>query len=113
MYEDRKSPILKKSHFIARLANHFAVALLFVVASLFIGILGYHELESLSWTDSFLNAAMILGGMGPVNILQTEAGKLFAGFYALYSGMLFLVTAAILFTPLLHRIMHRLHADDV
>ena len=77
-------------------------------------MLGYHALENLSWIDSFLNASMILGGMGPVNELKTEAGKLFAGLYALFSGIVFLVIAGIIFAPLVHRLLHRFHfeADD-
>ena len=70
------------------------------------------QFEDLSATDAFLNAAMLLGGMGPVNAPRTEAGKIFAAFYALYAGLVFLATAAILFTPVLHRVLHRFHWDD-
>ena len=68
-------------------------------------------IEHLSWTDAFLNASMLLGGMGPVNIPVSTPDKLFAGFYALYSGMVFIVTAAIIFTPVLHRVLHRFYWD--
>ena len=86
---------------------------LLVGGSLAFGMLGYHALESLPWVDAFLNAAMLLGGMGPVDMPHTEAGKLFAGLYALYSGMLFLVLTAILLAPVFHRVLHRFHLEDI
>ena len=82
-----------------------------ILFSLCIGILGYHYLESLSWIDSLLNASMILGGMGPVNPLQTNAGKIFASFYALYSGIILLASVGILITPIFHRFLHRFHLE--
>ena len=83
-----------------------------VLASLLLGMAGYVYFETLTWTDAFLNAAMLLGGMGPVNLPMTEAGKLFAGVYALYSGMVFLVVAGILGAPVVHRVLHRFHWDE-
>jgi hypothetical protein len=68
--------------------------------------------ERLAWRDAFLNAAMLLGGMGPVNDPETDGGKLFAGIYALYAGLVFIITAALLFTPILHRLLHKFHWDD-
>ncbi len=112
MYESRKQPPLPWAKFLQRLLRHSAVALALLVVSLGIGMLGYVFFEHLSWIDAFLNSAMLLGGMGPVNPPQTAAGKLFAGLYALYAGLVFIVTAALLFTPILHRIFHRLHWDD-
>jgi len=112
MYEGRKHALLTPSAFLARLSTHFLLALSFSGVSLLAGMLGYRELEGLSWTDAFLNAAMILGGMGPVNDLQTESGKLFAGIYALYSGVVFLLTAAIVLAPVAHRMLHRFHVDS-
>jgi hypothetical protein len=91
--------------------NHLVAAFGLIVASLLLGMMGYLIFEHLSWTDAFLNASMILGGMGPVNMPLTTAGKLFAGFYALYSGLVFIATAAIVFTPVLHRVLHRFHWD--
>jgi hypothetical protein len=76
-----------------------------------VGILGYHVLEGLAWIDALLNAAMILGGMGPVDEVHTAAGKIFAAFYALYSGLIVLVVAGVLFAPLLHRFLHRFHLE--
>jgi hypothetical protein len=72
---------------------------------------GYWYFESLSWLDAFLNAAMLLGGMGPVESPQTPGGKLFAGIYAIYAGMVLLVTAGIFFTPVVHRFLHRFHLE--
>jgi hypothetical protein len=74
---------------------------------------GYVYFESLSWTDAFLNAAMLLGGMGPVNAPITEGGKLFAGWYALYAGLIFLVVAGVLGAPVVHRVLHRFHLDEM
>jgi hypothetical protein len=84
-----------------------AVALL--ALSLGVGMLGYGHFEGLPWIDGFLNSAMLLGGMGPVNPPLTAAGKLFAGIYALYAGLVFIVTAALVVTPILHRVLHRFH----
>jgi len=82
-----------------------------ILFSLAIGILGYHFLESLSWTDSLLNASMILGGMGPVNELHTSAGKIFAAFYALYSGVILLASVGVLAAPVFHRFLHHFHLE--
>lgn len=87
----------------------WAAALL--ATSLAVGMIGYRTLEGMSWIDAFLNAAMLLGGMGPVNPPQSHGGKLFAGLYALYAGLVFIATAALLFTPVLHRMIHHFHWD--
>jgi hypothetical protein len=115
MFEHHSQPLLPRPAFLRRVGRFAAAALLLVAVSLTIGILGYHALEGLSWIDSLLNAAMILGGMGPVNPLRTDAGKIFASFYALFSGLIFLVSAGILIAPVFHRILHSFHieaADD-
>ncbi len=104
---------LDNAAFARRLAVHFAVTLALSGASLGIGMAGYHYFEGLSYLDGFLNAAMLLGGMGPVDMPKTEAGKLFAGSYALYAGLLFLVLTAILLAPVFHRVLHRFHIEDV
>lgn len=109
--EHRHQPLLPRRAFLARLAHYLAATFSVVVASLAVGMLGYHQLEGLSWVDSFLNAAMILGGMGPVNELHTTAGKLFAGAYALFAGFVLLVAAGLLLTPLLHRLLHHFHLE--
>jgi hypothetical protein len=112
MYEPRHRPLIPPRHFVRRLAGHLAVACVIVAGSLLIGMAGYEHYEKLSWLDAFLNSAMLLGGMGPVNAPLTEGGKLFAGFYALYAGLIFLVVAALLGAPVFHRLLHTLHWDD-
>ena len=111
MYEHHREPLLPRKIFIRRFALHCLVAGGVIAASLGLGILGYHILEGLPWIDSLLNASMILGGMGPVNPLASTAGKLFASFYALFSGILFLVIASILMAPVVHRFLHKLHLN--
>ena len=77
-----------------------------------VGVVGYHYLGDLPWIDALLNASMILGGMGPVDLINSSAGKLFASFYALFSGLLFIGVASLLIAPFVHRVMHRMHLDD-
>ncbi len=110
-YEHRSQPLLPRPAFFLRVISHAAVSLGVILGSLVIGILGYHFLNGLSWVDSLVNASMILGGMGPVDPLQTEAAKVFASFYALYSGMVFLVAAGLIFAPVFHRLLHRFHLE--
>ncbi len=111
MYEHKNEPLLPRAKFYLRMAYHLAFALGMVIVSLAIGVVGYHYLEGLSWVDLLLNSAMLLGGMGPVNPLQTTAGKLFASFYALFSGMIFLVIFGVLIAPVFHRFLHRFHLE--
>jgi len=112
MYENNKSPLLPRGRFLRRLAAHAALAFGLIVGSLLLGIAGYMYFESLGWRDAFLNAAMLLGGMGPVDAPKTNGGKLFAGIYALYAGLVFLVGVGLVFTPVAHRLMHRYHLDE-
>ena len=107
MYETKVDAPLMRAHFRRRLLLHVAIAGGIITVSLGIGIVGYCQFEHLSVLDGFLNTAMLLGGMGPVNAPVTPAGKLFAGFFALYAGLVFIVTAGLLFAPLVHRLMHR------
>jgi hypothetical protein len=109
MYEHMRQPLLTRAEFTMRMLLHIASAIGIIAVALGIGIAGYHGLEGLSWVDSLLNASMILGGMGPVNELHTAAGKVFASFYALLSGLLILVVAGVLFGPIVHRFLHRFH----
>ena len=111
MFEHHRQPLLPRGAFLWRVALNGAVAFLIILGSLVIGMVGYHISEDLAWIDAFVNAAMILGGMGPVNELHTTAGKLFAGFYALYAGLVFLLIAGVLFAPIIHRFLHRFHLE--
>ena len=111
MFEHRKQPLLTPREFLIRQLTFLLAALGIIAGSLVLGILGYHFTENLPWLDSLVNAAMILGGMGPVNELHTTAGKLFASFYALYSGIIFLVSVGVILAPLYHRFLHRFHVE--
>lgn len=112
MFEHRSQPLLPLPAYLRRLARHGGLALAVVLGSLVLGIVGYHTFEGLAWIDATLNAAMILGGMGPVDLpMRTTAGKLFASFYALYSGLVILGAAGLLFAPLVHRLLHRFHLE--
>jgi len=110
-FEHRDEPLLPRRRFYVRLARNGSIASIMVAVSLAIGMLGYHALEHMSWIDAFLNAAMLLGGMGPVNAPVSFGGKLFAGLYALYCGLVVIVTAGIILAPLAHRVLHRFHAE--
>lgn len=112
MYEARHQPLLSRSAFYQRITLHVAVAVALIAVSLAAGMAGYMATEHMSALDAFLNSAMLLGGMGPVNPLATAGGKLFAGCYALYAGLVFIVCAALVLTPVLHRLLHRFHADE-
>ncbi|MEO8195142.1 MAG: hypothetical protein ABI689_00305 [Thermoanaerobaculia bacterium] len=112
MYERHSRPLLKRPAFHRRLLLHFLLAFALIAGSLGLGMVGYVFFERLSWLDAFLNSAMLLGGMGPVDMPHTAGGKLFAGLYALYAGLLFLLVAGIVFAPVLHRLMHRFHLDS-
>ena len=111
-YEHRSEPILPRRRFLRRVLGHSLVALALMLVSLSLGILGYRLTEGMSWIDALVNASMILGGMGPVNELHTGGGKLFASFYALFSGVVFIIMAGIIVAPLAHRLLHRLHLEE-
>jgi hypothetical protein len=112
MYEPRHKKPLPRRLFVRRLIGHAVASVSLIVASLCLGMIGYHYYEDLPWLDAFLNAAMLLGGMGPVDSPHTDAGKLFAGMYALYSGWVFLVAAGVLLAPALHRMQHLFHWNE-
>jgi hypothetical protein len=111
MFEHRKQPLLKPREFLIRQIISLMVALGIILGSLLLGVFGYHYLEGMAWVDALVNASMLLGGMGPVNVLHTVAGKLFASFYALYAGIIFLVVVGVIFAPLYHRFLHRFHLE--
>ena len=110
-YESRDKPVLPRRAFARRLARNFGVASVLVAVSLAGGMVGYHFLEGMDWLDAFANAAMILSGMGPLEPLRTAPGKLFAGLYALYSGLAVIVATGILIAPVVHRMLHRFHVE--
>ena len=112
MFEHHQKPLLPRADYIKRLALNFGVALFIIAIALGFGILGYHHYGKLEWIDSFLNASMILTGMGPVNILSTPEGKIFAGCYALFSGIVFLSSIVVILAPMVHRFLHRFHLQD-
>jgi hypothetical protein len=112
MFERHKEPLLPRRSFYARLARGAVIGLAIVLASLSLGMAGYHWLEKLPWLDAFLNAAMILSGMGPVAPMQTSAGKVFAGCFALYSGLALITSISVVFAPVLHRFLHKFHLES-
>ena len=107
MFEHKSKPLLPRWAFYIRMAQSGAIVAGIIGFSLFVGSAGYHYLGGLPWIDSLLNASMILAGMGPVDPLKTDSSKLFATFYALYSGVAFLSIMAVLMAPLLHRLLHK------
>jgi hypothetical protein len=109
MYESRSQRPVSRAIFLRRLLLNALIACALLGGSLAIGMVGYMSFEHLPWIDAFLNAAMLLGGMGPVDAPKSDSGKLFAGFYALYAGLVFIATAAFVFTPILHRVVHKFH----
>jgi hypothetical protein len=111
MYERHHEPLIPREEYLRRIARSGGSAAAAVLAALFLGVSGYHWIEGLPWVDSILNAAMILGGMGPVAELRTTAGKLFAAAYALFSGLMFIVVAGLLFAPVIHRFLHKFHLE--
>jgi hypothetical protein len=110
--ENRAEPVIPPQQFIVRLAHSGIIALVLIVISLLIGMIGYHMLEDLSWIDAFLNASMLLGGMGPVHNPVSFGGKLFAGLYALYCGFAVLLVAGVLLAPVAHRLLHKSHMES-
>lgn len=109
MYESKAHRPIPPARFVRRVLLHTSTAVAVLLLSLAAGMAGYMHFEDLPWRDAFLNAAMLMGGMGPVDPPHTDGGKLFAGFYALYAGLVFLVTAGLIFSPIVHRLLHKFH----
>lgn len=105
-------PLASRRVFVGRLVRSLALSCLLVAVSLGAGVTGYHWIGGLEWVDAFLNASMILGGMGPVNPLETRAAKIFAAFYALFSGLVFVGATGLVLAPILHRMLHKFHISD-
>ena len=112
MFEHHTNPLLPRKEYYRRIVRNVALGIGVLALSLGVGMTGYHHFEQLSWIDAFLNAAMILSGMGPVASLQTDAGKIFAGCYALFSGLALIAILGIIFAPVVHRSLHKFHLED-
>jgi hypothetical protein len=109
MFEHFSDPLLSRVKFLLRFARNFGAALALILGSLFLGMVGYRYFDPMTWTDAFLNSSMILSGMGPVGSPSTDAGKIFAGSFALYSGFVVILASGIVLAPLVHRMLHRFH----
>ena len=107
MYEHHHRPVLPLRSFIRRLIRNLLIGFGIIVFSLGLGMFGYNYFEKMDWVDAYINAAMILSGMGPVSTLKTDAGKIFAGSYALFSGIIFLIVIAVILAPIVHRFLHK------
>ncbi len=110
-FEHHTRPVASHAAFAGRVAANILAATLIIGVALFAGMVGYRVTEGMDWLDAFLNAAMLLGGMGPVSPLETAGGKLFAGVYALLCGLLFVLVSGIVLAPVLHRVLHALKVD--
>ncbi len=110
--QQRTEPLLSRRQFMQRLVKHGQLAGAIFLISLVIGTFGFHWLAPRDWLDSFLNASMLLGGMGPIGEFERPVGKIFAALYALYAGIAFLGASAVLLTPIVHQILHKLHLDE-
>jgi hypothetical protein len=110
-FEHRSEPLLTRAEFAWRVARQLLYGIAAIVVALGTGVLGYHVIDGLGWVDSLLNASMILGGMGPVDPLKNDAAKVFASFYALFSGLFFIALLGFLLGPFLHRLIHRFHLE--
>jgi hypothetical protein len=112
MFKPPHPKLLPRREFIRRLGWSLTAGAALIGFSLTIGMVGYHTLAGLSWVDSFLDASMILSGMGPLSPLHSTAAKIFAGCYALYSGIALLTTAGVILAPVIHRALHSFHLED-
>jgi hypothetical protein len=112
VYENRRKPPIPPRVFRRRMGRHVVFVAALLGVSTAIGMWGYEHFENLPWRDAFLNTTMLLGGMGPVDPLKTPAGKLFAGFFALYAGIVFLFSAGLLIAPIAHRLLHKFHWES-
>ena len=112
VFEHRSSPLLPRQAFYRRVAICFLASQTLVAVALGIGMAGYHFFENMGWVDAFENAAMILSGMGPVSTLQTDTGKIFAGCYALFSGLMLITVTGIVLAPVVHRALHKFHLES-
>lgn len=112
MFEKQHQPLLPLSKFVRRLTYSVCVGLFFIAIALYIGMMGYRTFEDRTWVDAFADASMILSGMGPLHPLATKAGKIFAGCYALFSGLTFIFFISVIFAPVIHRFLHKFHVQE-
>lgn len=110
-FEGSDQPMLSRGAFVGRMLRHIGIAMILIVGGLAVGMAGYRWIAGFSWMDSFLNASMILTSMGPVDHVATDGAKLFAGCYALFSGLVFVTASGVVVAPLLHRVLHRFHIE--
>jgi hypothetical protein len=113
MFGSRHAPLAPRAIFLARLLRSLIWSVALIALSLSIGVAGYHWIGGLPWVDAFLNASMILGGMGPVDVLKSNASKIFAACYALFSGLVLVGATGLILGPILHRMLHKFHLDDL
>ncbi len=111
-FEHRHQPLAPRHKFVRRILIAALLAIGALTLWMLVGVCGYHWIAGLTWVDAFLNAAMIVGGMGPVDLLATDSAKIFAGFYAIFSGVIFLVAFGLLIAPIFHRFLHRFHLES-
>ena len=111
MFEHRSAPIISKQAFASRMLWWGLLSLALILLSLLVGVCGYHYTENLPWLDALLNASMILGGMGEISTLNTDAGKWFASIYAIYCGLFLVMCGGLFLVPVFHRVLHHFHAD--
>lgn len=112
MFERHHEKLLPRRKFLRRLVKFALISVVLIIISLLIGMVGYYSFEGLSWVDAFLNSAMLMGGMGQINSLQTNSGKIFAGIYAMYCGLVLLIAVGIFAAPIVHRFLHHFHLES-
>ncbi len=112
MFEKLSSPLISRCAFFLRMLRLLSVTILIGLFSLAIGMEGFHVFEGMDWLEAFLNASMLLGGMGQVDTLHTNMGKFFAGCYALYCGVFVVVCSGLLLAPVFHRVLHHFHFGE-
>ena len=112
MFEQKHQKIAPAPVFIKRVFMFIGIAILLILFAVFIGVAGYHWIAGFGWVDALLNASMILGGMGPVDLLTSKGAKIFASAYALFSGLVFIAVMGIVFSPIVHRVLHKFHIDE-
>ncbi len=112
MYEHKRQPLAPAKKFYKRIAWNLFLAVIVLLISLLIGVIGYHYTANIPWLDSLHNSSMILSGMGPVVTINTDEGKWFSSIYAIFCGVVFITNIGLILAPAVHRIMHSLHMDE-